>query len=218
MKPPTDILTIHERDRAQALLAPLRLELVELAATPISASEAATRLGLPRQRVNYHVRELARHHFLARAGTRKKRNMTEQLYRSVARSFLFAPDLLGPLAAKLPDATSAVSAAELLRLSTTMQSDLIDVMERAGNEGKKIATLSLQSDFAFSTAEQRADFAAALESAIRDVIARHTEPVGTPASNPFRLVIGCYPSVERSDPGSAPPAGPEPDSDPERTP
>ena len=50
---------IEETERAQALLQPARLELLERLREPGSAAAVARDLGLPRQRVNYHLRELA---------------------------------------------------------------------------------------------------------------------------------------------------------------
>ena len=47
-----------------------RQRIVALARTPMSATEMASRLGLPRQRVNYHVRQLERARFLERADQR----------------------------------------------------------------------------------------------------------------------------------------------------
>src|SRR5690349_16864698 len=84
--------------RAIALLSPLRPRLLRMAQEPASAIELARRLRLPRQRVNYHVRELARAGFLRPAGRRRKRNWVEQRYVATARSYVFSPTILGGLA------------------------------------------------------------------------------------------------------------------------
>jgi biotin operon repressor len=56
----------------------LRMRVLDEAREPTSATAIAERLGLPRQRVNYHVQALAKAGFLQRAGTRRKRNLVEQ--------------------------------------------------------------------------------------------------------------------------------------------
>ncbi len=72
-----------------------------LAREPICAAELARRLALPRQRVNYHVRELERAGFLRPAGRQRKRNWIEQRYVATARSYVLSPEILGPLGARL---------------------------------------------------------------------------------------------------------------------
>ena len=90
------IESVDSPRRASALLNPMRLRLVRMAQEPVSATELARRLGLPRQRVNYHVRELARAGFLRPAGRRRKRNLVEQRYVATARSYVLSPEILGP--------------------------------------------------------------------------------------------------------------------------
>ena len=82
-----DVAAVGDVRKAAALLAhPLRPRIVALAREPASATELATRLRLPRQRVNYHVRQLARTGFLRRAGQIRKRNLIEQRYVATARA------------------------------------------------------------------------------------------------------------------------------------
>lgn len=104
---------VSDLDRARALLHPLRLAVLLHAREPASAPEIAARLGLSRQRVHYHVRALADAGFLRRAGRRTKRNMVEQRYVAVARSFVLSPELLGELA---PDATGSAPDLEARRV------------------------------------------------------------------------------------------------------
>jgi DNA-binding transcriptional ArsR family regulator len=194
-----DLETIAEPRRAAALLRPLRLSILRLAREPISASEMGTRLGLPRQRVNYHVRELARAGFLRRSGRRRRGNMIEQQYVVTARAWGLSPELLGGLGADWRRIEDTGSAAYLFALSAQMQADLARVM-RAGNPaaGPPAATASLKSQFRFENAARREQFERALRQAVIEVIARHTSPNlrpdGRPGSGrPFRLVLGLYP-------------------------
>jgi len=85
---------IHDLDRAAALLHPIRLRILHALARPDSAAGLARRFKIPRQTVNYHIRELARSRFLRRASQRRKGNMIESRYVATALTHVLAPDLL----------------------------------------------------------------------------------------------------------------------------
>lgn len=197
---------IDDQARAGALLNPLRMRILTIAREPVSATEIAARLRMPRQRINYHVRRLADHALLRRAGRQRKRNMVEQRYVAAARSFLLVPEVLGGGAADWREIQDTGSAAYLLALTVQVQSDLARVWKAAGERKTRLSTLSLKSQFRFESPEQRAEFARALRQAVVDVIARHAsvhEPSGgRPApGRPYRLVLGCYPYEESRESG-----------------
>jgi len=184
--------------RAGALLHPLRSRLLALAREPSSATEMARRLGLPRQRVNYHVRELEKAGLLRAAGRRRRRNLIEQRYVATARSYTLSPDLLGPLAPDWRNIQDTGSADYLLALAEQVRSDVGRSAQEAAAAGKRLATLSVKSQFRFETPEQRLRFAEAIRQAIVEVIARHSTPNlrenGRPGrGRPYRLVLACYP-------------------------
>jgi hypothetical protein len=194
----TEVAAVGDRRHAAALLAhPLRPRIVALAAEPASASELAARLGLPRQRVNYHVRQLAKARFLRRAGQVRKRNLIEQRYVATARSYVLAPEVLGPLAADRASAEDAFSAARLVAIAAQAQADVSHAVSAAAAQGKRLATLSMAADIRFASAEQRVAFTQALQAAIVDVIAKHTSPAEGDG-RPFKLVLGCYPARKPS--------------------
>lgn len=198
MKPPEEALCLTELEQASVALHPLRLETLRLLRSPGSASQVAERLGLPRQRVNYHVRELHRVGLLRRAGRRNRRNLTEQLYQATARSYLLAPDVLGPVGADPEHVEDRLGATYLLALSGRLQKELAAQSRRASREGKRLATLSIDADLRFESARQREAFAVALRDAVARVVAEHASPDsrddGRPgAGRPYRLVLGCYP-------------------------
>src|SRR5271155_1068663 len=150
---------VSEMPRAAALLHPLRLRILDALREPDSASGLARRLRLPRQKVNYHVRELARAHFLERAGQRRRRNMVERRFRTTARNYVLSPDLLGRLGLPREQAEDAFSVAALLGLMARGQSELGRASREASEKGKRLATLSVSSELRFESAEQRARFA-----------------------------------------------------------
>jgi len=188
---------VNELGEAAVLLSRLRLQILELAAEPLSSSELAGRLALPRQRVNYHVRQLARAGFLRRAERRRKRNMFEQRYIAGAQGYLLSPELLGAVGANWRAIPDTASAEYLLALVSQVQADLDRAWKRSESTGR-LSTISLKTQFRFESQTDRERFALALRNAILEVVTRHTMPYqranGEPGpGSPYRLVIACYP-------------------------
>jgi DNA-binding transcriptional ArsR family regulator len=189
---------VAEMPRAAALLHPLRLRILDALREPDSAAGLARRLRLPRQKINYHVRELARTHFLERAGQRRRRNMIERRFRTTARGYILSPELLGRLGVPQAQAEDAFSAAYLLGLLSLGQAELGRARREAATQSKRLATLSLNSEMRFESAGQRAKFTTELQRAVVEVVARHASPnthADGAAGNgrPYRLILGCYP-------------------------
>ena len=185
------------RTAATLVAHPLRPRILASARDPISASELARQLGQPRQRVNYHVRQLAAAGLLQRAGQQRKRNMVEQQYVASADSYVLSPELLGDAAAQSGSSNDNASAAQLLAMCARAQSEVADVMASASAAGLRVRTMSLQSEVRFGTAEQRAEFTRELARAVSQVIAEyalpHSENDPITGGSPFRVVVGCYP-------------------------
>ena len=183
---------------AALLYHPIRVRILEALLEPDSATGIARRMKLPRQTVNYHVRQLARARLLARAGRRKRRRMFEQCYVATAQGYIFSPELLGKVAADPRQVADHFSAAYLLGLASKIQTELGRALELSDKAGKRLATLSINTELRFTSPEQRAAFTEELNRAIVSVVGRHSSPYvnadGAPASGrPFRLVLGCYP-------------------------
>jgi DNA-binding transcriptional ArsR family regulator len=189
------------REPAQAAILlhhPLRLKILAALLEPDSATGVARRMKLPRQTVNYHVRELARARLLARAGRRRRRHLFEQCYVATARGYVLSPELLGKLAADPAQVADTLSAKYLLGLASKLQSELARSAELAAAAGKRLATLSINTELRFTSPEQRAAFTQELQRSIIEVAGRHSSPFtkadGSAAEGrPFRLVVGCYP-------------------------
>ena len=189
---------VAEIPRATALLHPLRLRILHELREPDSAAGLARRLRLPRQKINYHVRELARARFLERAGQRRRRNMIERRYRTTARGYILSPELLGRLGMPREQVEDAFSAAHLLGLLSLGQAELGRARRQAAALGKRLATLSMNTELRFESAEQRARWTEELQRAVVEVTARCASPFtkddGAPApGRPYRLILGCYP-------------------------
>jgi hypothetical protein len=189
-----DLELVDSDARAVVLMHPLRRQILRLAATPASATQIAAQLGLPRQKVNYHVRELASARFLRRAGRTRKRNAIEQRYIATARAYVLLPQVLGELEPHAQRMTDRASADYLVALAARLQRDVAMVMAGAAATEQRVATLSIEADIRFDSAEQREGFAIALRDAVTRVIADHSTPTNASgAGRPFRLALGCHP-------------------------
>ena len=216
-----EVECVRDASRAGVLLHPTRREILARALEPTSATEIAGRIGLTRQKVNYHVQELARGGFLRKAGRRKKRNLVEQRWVATARSYVLSPEVVGPLAADGRSVADKFSAAYLLALGARLLSELGRAMQEAAQQKKRLATLSIEAELRFESAAQREGFAQALREAVTRVVAEHASPAelddGSPApGRPYRLVLGCHPippaddaSPATDDPGARRPEDPQ---------
>src|SRR3954469_21892952 len=93
-----DIQVIDDPTAAAVALVPVRSRLLSELAEPASAATLATRVGLARQKVNYHLRALERHGLLEVAGRRKWGGLTERLLVATASSYVVSPSAMGPVA------------------------------------------------------------------------------------------------------------------------
>src|SRR3989454_5459363 len=181
---PLGLHIIRDLDRAYSLLHPVRRRILEMLSEPESSAGISHRLKLPRQKVNYHVKEMARTRLLLPAGRKRKRRFYEQCYVASAKAYVLSPELLGKLAADAGTMPDRLSAGHLQGLAAQMQKEVNRAMDLTPG-GKKVATLSLNREVRFTSAEQRAGFTRALEKAIVDVVGKHTSPFqlkdGSPA-------------------------------------
>jgi DNA-binding transcriptional ArsR family regulator len=196
---PGSLCSVRDAAVAYSLLHPIRRLILHSLREPDSAAGLARRLHMPRQVLNYHVKEMARARLLRPAGRRKRRALFEQCYVASAVGYVLAPEILGQLAPVSLAVQDRFSAEALLGIAARMQSEVGYAVERAEAAGKRLATLSLASEIHFSSSEQRAQFSKAIEQAVLSAIQRFTSPVhggnseDETVARPYCLVLGCYP-------------------------
>ena len=101
---------IQDAQSAQALLNPIRLKILKQLRKPNSASGLSRKFDLPRQKINYHLRELEKKGFVEQVEEKRKGNCVERIVRATAKSFIINPEALGSLATdpeKVPDKFSS---------------------------------------------------------------------------------------------------------------
>jgi DNA-binding transcriptional ArsR family regulator len=191
------VTVIEDAHKARAMLPVLRQQILAAALAPISATGIAAQLGLPRQRVNYHVRALATAGLLRRAGRRQRRGLVEQRWVAAAQSVIVAPRLAEGIAVDHRAIAPDVGAMYLIALATTVQREVATGARVANRAGRALPSLAFDSELHFESAGQRARFAAAIQTAIESAIANHTTAsAGGPT---YRLALGVYPITENTD-------------------
>ena len=188
----------RDRRAAAALLDPEKHRILELLQEPESASGLARRLGVSRQRVNYHVKHLENAGLVELAEERRKGNCVERILRACSTSYYISPEALGRLGRTVGAEPDRVSAAYLVQAAAGALRDVACLSDRARETGKTLATLTLESDIRFASAEDRNAFAGELATMIAKLASRYHKP-GTPGGRTFRLLTACYPAVPRKD-------------------
>lgn len=181
---------------AEALLDGTRLRLMQALDGPMSASGLASRLGLPRQQVNYHLRKLERAGLVEHVEDRRRRNCTERVMRATARSYLIAPQVLGSLAADPDRVPDKLSSTYLVAAAARIIGDLARLRPAADRDGKRLATITLETDIRFRSAAERNAFAEELAQALGALAARYHDE-DAPGGRRFRVVVGGYPAITR---------------------
>lgn len=170
-----------------------------MARRPMSTVEMAERLDEPRQRIGYHVRQLVDAGLLEDVEVSRRGAMIDKRYRASAAAYVLAPDLLGPLAARVESSADRESVTHLLGAVNEVQSDLARVLSVRGAAGERLPTLTVSTRIRFRHARERTAFANALTAALTDVIGRHSSPFvqndgAADAGEPFRLTLTLHPT------------------------
>src|ERR671916_799880 len=115
-----DVSVIEDPAAAEASLDPIRSRLLAELAEPGSASSLAARVGLPRQKVNYHLRALEQHGLVELVAERRKGNVTERVMRATAASYVISPAALAAVAPDPGRSPDRLSAGWLLALAARL--------------------------------------------------------------------------------------------------
>src|SRR3954467_2277509 len=138
-----DVTVIDDPAAAEVSLDPVRARLLAELVAPASASMLAERVGLARQKVNYHLRALERHGLIELVEERRKGNMTERVLQATAASYVISPVALAavqPDPARSPD---RLSARWLLAVAARLVQDVGELISGAAKADKRVATFAI---------------------------------------------------------------------------
>ena len=144
-----DVEVIERPAAAVAALDPVRARLLAELREPASAAALAARVGLSRQKVNYHLRSLEAHGLVREAGQRRWGGLTERLLVATAASYVVSPGALGESAADPARSADRLSARYLVALAARIVREVGDLARRADADGKRLPTLAIDTEIGF---------------------------------------------------------------------
>ena len=186
-----DIQVIDDPAAATVALEPMRSRLLSELAAPASAATLATRVGLARQKVNYHLHALEAHGLVRLAQQRKWGGLTERLFVATAASYVVSPSALGP-AADPNREIDRLSASYLIAVGARVVREVGDLVRRANETGKRLATLAVDTEVRFRSATDRAAFSNELTEAITKLVSKYHD-ASAPGGRAHRLVVVAHP-------------------------
>lgn len=192
-----DIQVIEDPSTASVALEPTRSRILSELAAPSSAANLATRVGLTRQKVNYHLKALEAHGLVELAQERKWGGLTERLLVATAASYVVSPKALGPVAVDPNREVDRLSAGYLIALGARIIREVSDLVCRAEKAGKRLATLSVDTEVSFRSAADRAAFSSELTEAIANLVSKYHDPDASGA-RAHRLVVVAHPLPHES--------------------
>jgi predicted transcriptional regulator len=192
-----DVEVIQSPQAAAAALDPVRARLLAELSEPASAATLAARLSLPRQKVNYHLRALESHHLVRPTSERKWGGITERLVEATASSYVVSPAAMGPAASDPGRSRDRLSAGYLIALAARVVREVSELATRARETGKRLATLSIDTEIRFRSAAERAQFSSELTAAITQLAARYHDASAL-GGRTHRLVLVAHPLPQKN--------------------
>lgn len=191
-----DVTVIEDPAAAEASLDPIRTKLLAALAEPASAAMLAGKVGLPRQKVNYHLKTLERHGLVELAEERRKGNMTERVLRATAVSYVISPLAMAAVQPDPSRSPDRVSARWLLALAAQLVRDVGALLTGATKAGKRVATFAMDGEVRFGSAADRAAFAEELAQAVTGLVGKYHDE-NAEGGRTHRVVVAVHPSIKK---------------------
>ncbi|TDO46161.1 helix-turn-helix protein [Kribbella sp. VKM Ac-2527] len=185
---------LEEPEKVRAALSPLRRELLRLLREPSSATQLAAALELPRQRVNYHLRELEKAGLVELVEERQRRGFVERILRATSGAFVVDPDVMHGEFTRIHD---QYAAEHLVEVAAGTVRDVARMQNKADAAGKRLLTFTLEAEVRFAEPGDVHRFTDALTEAVRRTI----EEFDSPSGRAYRLIAGGHPAPRSTSEG-----------------
>jgi predicted ArsR family transcriptional regulator len=189
---PLDI--IDDPARARDALQPIRLRLLQLLERPQSAPQLAKVMGMPRQRVLYHLRRLETQRLVEAHEHGSVGRRIDRTYVRTATSYAIAPKTLGGVAVDPQAVADAFSSAYLSAVAGRALNDLAALNRVAAARGKRVPTLTLETHVRFAAPADQRRFADELTTMLTALAAKYHN-AHAPQGRTFRVIACGYPAV-----------------------
>ncbi|MEU6072931.1 helix-turn-helix domain-containing protein [Micromonospora sp. NPDC047074] len=193
-----EVAVIEDPAAAEVSLDPMRVRLLAALAEPASATMLAARVGLPRQKVNYHLRALEQHGLIELVEERRKGNVTERIMRATAASYVISPAALSAVRPDPAQSPDRLSARWLLALAARLVQDVGALITGAERAKQRVATFAVDGTVRFASARDRAAFAEELAATVTALVGRYHDE-NAPGGREHRVVVALHPSADQDD-------------------
>jgi DNA-binding transcriptional ArsR family regulator len=194
------IAVLEDPAAAATALDPVRAAMLdELAAEPASAAGLAARLGLGRQKANYHLALLEARGLVAEVDRRRHGGLVERILGLGATGIVVSPSALGRAGARPELVSDRLSAAYAVALAARVVRELGRLVAAAAEEGssKRLPALAIDVDIRFGSAADRAAFADDAAAAIASLAARYHDE-GRAGGRWYRVAFLAHPRPQEA--------------------
>jgi DNA-binding transcriptional ArsR family regulator len=191
-----DVAVIDDPTAAEVSLDPVRARLLAALGEPASATALAGRLGLPRQKVNYHLRALEKHGLVELVEERRKGNCIERVMRATAASYVISPTALAAVAPDPSRSPDQLSARWLLALAARLVREIGELITGATAARQRLATFGIDTEIRFASAADRAAFAEELACTVTSLVGKYHDERAE-GGRKHRLIVALHPSITR---------------------
>jgi DNA-binding transcriptional ArsR family regulator len=193
-----DVAVIEDAAAAEVSLDPVRARLLAELAEPASATQLAGRVGLARQKVNYHLRALERHGLVQLVEERRKGNVTERMVQATAASYVISPVALAAVAPDPARSPDQLSARWLLAVAARLVREVGTLITGGAKAGRRVATFAIDGRVRFASAADRAAFTQELTQAVTALVSRYHDESAS-GGREHRVIVAIHPSITKTD-------------------
>jgi DNA-binding transcriptional ArsR family regulator len=184
---------IQDTQVAAAMLTPLRIRILEELREPNSAAGLSRVLNMPRQQLNYHLKELEKNDLIALVEERRKGNCTERILQATSRSYMVVLNTAEIDPAEVQD---RFSAAYLVSAASRLIQDVAALQSGAQKARKKLPTFTMQTEVRFSTPEQLQAFTEELAKTVSKLAVKyHTDK--DPDARAYQFHLFSHPVLKK---------------------
>ncbi len=156
------------------------------------------KLGVSRQVLNYHLKELEAASVVEFVENRARRGLKERMVRATALSYLISPEAVGALEPDPVRLRDRFSWSYLVAAAAKVVRDLGILRSCADRAGQRLATFTLETEVRFSSAADRDAFTQELAVRIAELATQYHDD-RDPSGRLFRFVLGAYPAITKTD-------------------
>lgn len=191
-----EVAVIEDAGAAEVSLDPIRARLLAELAEPASATMLAAKVGLARQKVNYHLKALEKHGLVELVEERRKGNVNERVMRATAASYVISPTALSAVAPDPERSPDQLSARWLLAVAAQLVRDVGALITGGAKARQRVATFAIDGEVRFASAADRAAFATELAECVTGLVSKYHDE-SAEGGRDHRVVVALHPSVSK---------------------